>query len=85
MKAAKPMTVAAIVTANAVAGPAVASSNATSAGPSVKLNSIITESTAKASRRSSSWSKRCRQSVRVSTVIGAAKRPAMIAKVITGA
>ena len=46
-----------------------------SAGPTVKLSSIVTASSANAVRRSSSESNMWRQSVRVSVVMGEAKAP----------
>ena len=53
------------------------------AGPSVKFTSISTESMEKARRRSSSSVKRWRHSVRVSTVMGIAKKPASAAQAST--
>ena len=62
--------------ANAAVAPKEARIAAMIAGPSVKLISIATASSANAVRRSSSESKRWRQIVRVSVVIGEANAPA---------
>ena len=78
-------TTAPIATMNAAIAPAVASTTAMSAGPSVKLTSMVTASSAKAVRRSSSRSKRWRHIVRVSVVMGVAKAPASAAKAATAA
>ncbi len=66
----------AIAVQNAGVLPTVARIPAMIAGPTVKLSSMVTASSAKAVRRSSSRSKRWRQSVRVSVVRGEAKAPA---------
>jgi hypothetical protein len=59
----------------AVVAPSVARMPAMIAGPSVKLSSIATASSAKATRRSSSFEKRCLQSVRVRRGDGRGEEP----------
>jgi hypothetical protein len=63
--------------------PAAARIAAMIAGPAVKLISIVTASSAKAVRRSSSRSNFCRHTARVSVVIGVAKAPAHAAAATT--
>ena len=64
---------------NASAGVPKSNANPISAGPTVKLISIKTESIANAVRRCPGSSKRWRHSVRISTEIGVTNAPATMA------
>ncbi len=83
MKVTTEATPTAIASPKAIVAFAAATTAATSAGPIVRFSSIMTASTEKARRRSSSRVKRFRHNVRVSMLVGEAKRPAQAAAAAT--